>query len=68
MRYRGIFRRWIRIKYRGVFRRWSWIRDRGILRSWGRIRYRGILSMRIGIDVCGGGCIRLEGTVVVIVG
>ena len=39
-------------------RRWSGIRYRGILRRWGRIRYRGIFSMRIGIDACGGGCIR----------
>ena len=38
----------IRIRYRGILRRWSWI------------RYRGILSLRIGIDACGGGCIRLS--------
>ena len=49
---------WILIRYRVILRRWGRIRYRVILRSWSRIRYRVILSMRTGIDACGGGCIR----------
>ena len=41
-------RRWIRIRYKSILRRWNWI------------SYRVVLSMRVGIDACGGGCVRLR--------
>ena len=49
------------IGYRGNIRRWwSRIRYRVILRRCSRIRCRGVLRTRIGIDACGGICIRFK--------